>query len=87
MFYPSSRRDFDMATKQQKKRRNNPVTASLERLYKIVEDHLISLPGNEARERLKAIDAARSRRREQDSRIHASQSHTEDSPVLCRRQE
>lgn len=73
-----------MVAKQQKKRRKNPVTASLERLYKIVEDHLTSLSEDEARERLKAIDAAHSRLREPDSKIHASHQDTQDHPALFR---
>jgi len=73
-----------MAAIQRKKKRKNEVAASLEQLYKIVEDHLTSLPEDEARERLKAIDAAHSRLREPDSKTHASQQDTRDHQALCR---
>lgn len=84
MSYSVGGKDSDMAIKRQKKLRRNPVTASLERLYKIVEDHLVSLPEDEARKRLKAIDAAHSRWREPDSKIHASHQDTQERQVLSR---
>ena len=70
-----------MAIKHKKKR--NPVEASLERLYRIAEKRLTSLPEEEGMKRLKSIDAAHSQAREQDSKTRASQRNTQDHPVVC----
>ena len=71
-----------MAMKRKKKR--DPVQASLDRLYRIVEKRLASLPEKEAMTRLRFIDAAHSQAREPNSKTHASQLDTQDRPVLCR---
>ena len=70
--------------KSRKKISKKGVASSLERLYKIVENHLISLPHTEAKKRLQAIDAAHSRLREQDSKTRASQEDMQDHHVACR---
>jgi hypothetical protein len=71
-----------MAMKRKKKL--DPVESALERIYRIVEKRLTSLPETEAMERLKAIDAAHSQALEPDSKTHAAHRATQDPSVLCR---
>jgi hypothetical protein len=64
---------------------------SINQLFEIIEEHLVSLPETEARERLKSIDkahttarAADSRIRERRSRKRPRQRHTSATPALSR---
>ncbi len=73
-----------MTMPMKRKKKQDRVTVSLERLYKIVEKRLTSLPEGEAMRRIKAIDAAHSQVPEPDSKIPALPLDTQGRPALSR---